>query len=93
VHKHRYTATEKLHRGYRCQRWRKAVLKKDNHTCVECGSKDKLTVDHIKPVVAYPHLAFDIRNGRTLCDSCRVKGMLKQWQNWELKPRRSGTTK
>lgn len=61
--------------------WRKAVLKRDNYTCVECGYKSHTTIkgksdiqaDHIKPFGKYPELRFDINNGRVLCITCHRK--------------------
>lgn len=53
--------------------WRKTVLKRDNFTCLKCGSKSNLHVDHIKPFAYFPDLRFDIDNGRTLCATCHRK--------------------
>ena len=54
------------------QQWRKAVYRRDNYTCVECGdnSGGNLEADHIKPRYLYPELTYDINNGRTLCKDC-----------------------
>jgi len=53
--------------------WSKAVKKRDNYTCIECGSKENLHADHILPKAKYPKLALDIDNGRTLCNRCHYK--------------------
>lgn len=51
--------------------WRMAVFKRDNFTCVECGSSGvTLNADHIKPFAYYPELRLVIDNGRTLCVPC-----------------------
>lgn len=50
--------------------WREAVFKRDNHTCIWCGSKEKIQADHIKKFADYPELRFAIDNGRTLCEPC-----------------------
>jgi len=50
--------------------WRKAVLNRDNHACVDCGSTERLEVDHIKRFADFPELRFDVSNGRTLCNPC-----------------------
>ena len=52
-------------------RWKKAVLKYDNYTCVVCRTKGvQFEIDHIKPFSLYPNLRTDINNGRTLCKPC-----------------------
>ena len=50
--------------------WRRSVLKRDNYSCINCGSQNKLNADHIVPVVEDESLVFEISNGRTLCWSC-----------------------
>lgn len=59
--------------------WRNAVLERDDGKCVLCGRRKKpskgirMEVDHIKPFLLFPELAFDINNGRTLCSTCHRK--------------------
>lgn len=54
--------------------WRIKVFKRDNYTCVECGSRGvTLNADHIKPFAYYPDLRLVIENGRTLCVPCHRK--------------------
>src|SRR6185312_14061236 len=55
------------------KRWRYTVLARDNFTCVSCGAREQLEVDHIKPRLLYPDLTYDIDNGRTLCKPCHRK--------------------
>ncbi len=52
--------------------WRIAVLERDNYTCIWCGAKEKLEVDHIKPFALFPELRFAIDNGRILCKKCHI---------------------
>lgn len=52
------------------QDWRRAVLLRDNNTCVKCGSTKDIGVDHIKPFALFLELRFDVANGQTLCKSC-----------------------
>ena len=52
--------------------WREAVFERDNHTCIWCGSVEKIEADHIKPFAYFPELRFAIDNGRTLCHSCHT---------------------
>lgn len=54
--------------------WRTAVFKRDDYTCVLCGTVGgSLQADHIKPFSYYPELRFLLSNGRTLCVSCHRK--------------------
>jgi 5-methylcytosine-specific restriction endonuclease McrA len=49
---------------------RQAVLARDGHKCVRCGSTQNLEVDHIVPVArGGRHTA---ENGRTLCRPCHL---------------------
>jgi 5-methylcytosine-specific restriction endonuclease McrA len=47
------------------------VWKNDNFTCLHCGSKDNLSVDHINPESYGGTL--DIENLQTLCRYCNSK--------------------
>lgn len=55
--------------------WREAVFKRDNFSCVFCGSNKSgnLEADHIMKFSLYPELRFVIENGRTLCKECHRK--------------------
>jgi hypothetical protein len=55
------------------KRWRRAVLARDDHKCVLCGSEKNLEVDHIQRWIDHPNLRFDINNGRTLCQPCHQR--------------------
>lgn len=63
-----------IKRGIRHSReyllWKKAVVARDNYTCIWCGSKDEIQADHIKRFSEHPELRFAIDNGRTLCFPC-----------------------
>src|SRR3990167_3034512 len=59
-----------LRRSYEYKLWRRAVLERDGHTCIWCGSCTRLQADHIKSFSRYPELRFAIDNGRTLCEPC-----------------------
>mgnify|MGYP000291856352 CR=1 FL=1 len=53
--------------------WRKLVLQRDNYSCVLCGSKEELEVDHILPHSTHRNIQFQLENGRTLCNTCHRK--------------------
>jgi endogenous inhibitor of DNA gyrase (YacG/DUF329 family) len=56
--------------------WRKAVLKRDNYTCQDCGVTGEtvlLVAHHIKPWEDSLELRYDVDNGLTLCEPCHFK--------------------
>ncbi len=58
---------------YSSKRWERArflAKRRDKFACVQCGSRNKLEVHHLRPVRAAPELAFDLRNLKTLCRDC-----------------------
>ena len=55
------------------KQFRQEILKRDNFTCQECGSKYRLQVHHIKSRKDYPELIMDKDNCITLCISCHSK--------------------
>jgi 5-methylcytosine-specific restriction endonuclease McrA len=80
-HQERRSSPEALARRAESQRfynsgaWRRtrdAVRKRDG-ACLMCGSRHRLTVDHIVPRRDAPELAFEPSNLRTLCASCHGK--------------------
>ena len=55
------------------QRRRKAIYKRDNFTCQECGSTENINAHHIDPYDYNKSNKFDIGNGVTLCFTCHSK--------------------
>lgn len=55
------------------ERKRQVILKRDNYTCTECGSKDKLHVHHLYYIS--DHMAWNYPNNAliTLCSKCHKK--------------------
>ena len=53
--------------------FRTMVLRRDQSTCVLCGSKERPEVDHIVAYSKAPELRYDIANGRVLCNECHKK--------------------
>ena len=48
--------------------WRKAVYKRDNHTCIKCHKRGgKLSPHHILNWSSYRELRYDVDNGAALC--------------------------
>ena len=78
--------SKRYHRGAKYKRWQMAVFIKDDYKCCLCGGCEDLTADHIKPRVSHPDLFFDVSNGRTLCNECRVKDMLFSLERRLFKP-------
>lgn len=54
----------------RLTKWRNSVLARDDHTCKQCRSKEKLEAHHIIPIKSNPAFAFLRMNGVTLCRKC-----------------------
>jgi len=70
----------------RDRRWpalRLQALRRDGFQCVQCGARQRLEVDHIRPVRDAPELAFELSNLQTLCSSCHT---LKTREDLGLKP-------
>jgi len=58
----------------RYQRWRRAVLERDNYTCQYCGIyEEHLHTHHIFKFIDYPELRYNVENGLTLCGKCHRK--------------------
>ena len=78
---------KKIRTSYEYFLWKKAVLERDNYTCVLCDFKTKwatpsdVEVDHIKPFAFYPELRFAIDNGRVLCVPCHKKDTIIKRKN------------
>lgn len=53
------------------RRVRKAIYERDGHQCVECGSMQRLTLDHVVPFCRGG--ADDQDNLRTLCLRCNSR--------------------
>lgn len=62
---------EKWNATYTAKKWRKDVLKRDNHTCRCCGQKQgKLNVHHLNGYGWCVEQRADVDNGATLCEDC-----------------------
>lgn len=54
------------------KKFRRAVLKRDKHTCQMCKAKKRLQVHHISKWSSSPTLRYDTGNGITLCRNCHT---------------------
>lgn len=63
---------KKLRSSKKYKQWKAAVLERDKHVCVKCGSTHSLHVHYIKPFARYPQYRFLLSNGITLCESCHA---------------------
>jgi len=63
----RFTGSSQQRHTIAYSQWRNAVLLRDGHRCVECGSADSLHVHHVEPYAKFPNLRLVVSNGITLC--------------------------
>ncbi|MEO0344475.1 MAG: HNH endonuclease [Pseudomonadota bacterium] len=68
---HRYSWS--VTKTRRWKHFRVTILERDGYTCVQCGSRRRLEVDHILPVRTHPELGFEASNCQTLCASCHTR--------------------
>jgi hypothetical protein len=69
------------------KQWRKLMYKRDNYTCIICGSNNRIEADHIKSLAEILEVngirtidearncseLWDVTNGRVLCHECHTK--------------------
>lgn len=59
--------------SYSHRKWSKAIRKRDNYTCQECGLVNYSNhAHHIIGIITQPELAFELNNGTTLCRKCHL---------------------
>ena len=65
------------HARLHARRWdavRRAVFKRDNFRCVECGRAGKLEVDHVTPMQREPGQdVYDPNGLQSLCRACHIE--------------------
>ena len=61
--------SDRQKRGYVSSKIRKAVLQRDHHQCLLCGSQERLTITHITPISQGGNS--EIENLQTLCFPCQ----------------------
>lgn len=62
-----------FYRGKQWQSLRQLVLDRDHYVCQYCGRPNSNTVDHIRPVEAFPDDKDNIKNLATICRKCHYK--------------------
>jgi len=76
---------------YRDPRWkvvRFQAKQRDGWKCVECKAVGRLEVHHIKRVKAFPELAYDLNNLKTLCGACHARVTRIECGLAEIDPKR-----
>ena len=65
------------HNHLNAHRWaivRRAVLKRDNYRCVDCGRAGRLECDHIRPLEREPNQdPYDPNGLQALCRACHIE--------------------
>jgi ribosomal protein L37E len=57
----------------RYKKWRKSVLERNDHKCVDCGSGKNIEVHHIIPICENDEFIIEPANGITLCHECHKR--------------------
>lgn len=83
------TLNNRLRTQFEMLEWKRQVLIRDSFTCVKCGLKEKLQVDHIKPFALFPKLRLDINNGQTLCLDCHKQKTKADHKKYNLTNKKS----
>jgi len=60
--------------GERYDKWRKAILSRDDYKCVLCDSKERIEAHHIIRWVDDERSRYSQKNGVALCYECHQKG-------------------
>lgn len=67
--------------------WRESVLKRDEHKCTKCGSKENLHCHHIIPWKKNIELRLSVDNGIALCEVCHGRDDREQKKNSGIRTR------
>lgn len=76
VTRNRSSAKTDQYKFYRSRQWqslRREVLERDHYVCQYCGRPNSRTIDHVKPVEAFPDDKANINNLATICGKCHYK--------------------
>lgn len=76
VTRYRNDTKSKQYNFYRTRQWqelRQRTLDRDHYICQYCGQPNSKTVDHIRPVEAFPDDKDNIKNLATICRKCHYK--------------------
>jgi len=54
------------------RKWKRAVLGRDDYTCVKCGEREGVVPHHILEFAYYPDERFAVDNGVSVCFNCHM---------------------
>ena len=74
-----------IRRSPELYQWRKSVLERDLFTCQDCGETNNIAAHHIKSVIGFPRLIFNVDNGLTLCKDCHKIHTAWMWLRMKKK--------
>ena len=74
---------------YKTPEWinlRKRVIEAYGSQCMnpDCGSRENIHVDHIKPRAKYPNKELEFENLQVLCSNCNVKKGASDSDRWNF---------
>lgn len=65
---------------------RRRILARDGHQCVQCGSAERLEVDHILNIARGG--THDLNNLQTLCTECHAAKTARESGEWRRRTKR-----
>lgn len=68
-----FRPSRQVQKDHRWPPLRLAARRRDGYQCVQCGSRYRIQVDHIRPVRSAPELSFDLDNLQCLCARCHSR--------------------
>lgn len=80
--------SKRITRGPRWKALRMQALERDGWQCVQCSTRIRLEVDHVKPVRTHPGLAYVLANLQCLCGACHTKKTRIEVGHKPLTPKR-----
>ena len=69
------------------------ALERDDWSCVQCGERRRLEVDHVQPVKTHPELSFVLGNLQCLCGKCHSRKTRLEIGLGQIDPKREAWKK